>query len=615
MYLDYQANHWAFDIEGDLIPSTQIYCICATNIITKEEVQLTTYDEMREWFNQRLKEKAVFVGHNILGYDIPTMRRILGISFPSRSVVDTFLMSMLYSPSIKGGHSLAAWGRRVRSHKSEFSDFSHFSQAMLDYCQQDVNVTRLVYITLIDRMIAAGFTEKSCHLEHLSWHLVQKQKEHGFGFDEQAALKLYTHLQELEDKLKDEIYEYWPPRLEPVRVFKRPFKRDGKPSANYLKHCEVYPKVELHGAEYTAFDYVSFNIGSPPQRVEKLLALGWVPREFTKKTDKGGGGNPKPTSKGKLSASLVEFVEENDKPEVRLIARWIEINSRASMVNTWMEAYNSETKAIHGSLFITNTLRYKHSAPNTANIPAVRLDDNDVPLRGLAGVYTYEARDLWGLRDPENNVLVGVDASGIQLRILAEYLGNDRFTESVLSEDPHTANMELFKLPTRPLTKTITYATLMGAGDAKVAGEAKISLKEAKDVKKLFFEAVPELPELIAKLKAEVAKTGRITLCDGSRIMVNQDYMVIPYLLQGDESRIMRRAAVETYLQSLRREITYYKVGDIHDEHQNEVQKTRSVEFANEVCPDAFLRAGQYHNYSVPIECSAKIGLTWAETH
>src|SRR5690606_30108892 len=121
---------------------------------------------------------------------------------------------------------------------------------------------------------------------------------------------------------------------------------------------------------------------------------------------------------------------------------------------------------------------------------------------GDAGVYTYEARDLWTVRSGDR-LLVGTDAKGIQLRVLAHYLNNKKFTEAILSADPHEANKNNMGLPTRALTKTITYATLMGAGDNRIALEAKMTLKEAKEAKEIFFRQVPELPALIDKLKRQ----------------------------------------------------------------------------------------------------------------
>jgi DNA polymerase I-like protein with 3'-5' exonuclease and polymerase domains len=244
----------------------------------------------------------------------------------------------------------------------------------------------------------------------------------------------------------------------------------------------------------------------------------------------------------------------------------------------------------------------------------VRTGKDDKPLLGEAGWWTYEARDCWQTRDPAKRRLVGVDAKGIQLRVLAHYLNNSEFTANILKEDPHSANQELFELPTRSLTKTITYATLMGAGDNKVATEANLSMKEAAAVKRKFFAKVPELPRLIKRLKRELEQTGRITLCDGSKVLVSSPHMVIPYLLQGDESRIMKQAAIYVDEGVRRDGLDVLKVGDIHDEWQNDVYEG-DVERFIVLCESAFRRAGESFNYNLPIECDAKVGFTWAETH
>lgn len=155
----------------------------------------------------------------------------------------------------------------------------------------------------------------------------------------------------------------------------------------------------------------------------------------------------------------------------------------------------------------------------------------------------------------------------------------------------------------------------MGAGDGRIAEEARVSLEEAKDAKALFFEQVPELPDLIARLKSEWKKTGRITLCSGNKILVPRDYTVIPYLLQGDESQIMKQAAIYAAASIKRLKLDVLKVGDIHDEWQNDVLLEHVNPFTTIVCPDAFKRAGETFNYNLPIECDAKVGLNWASTH
>src|SRR3546814_4934796 len=90
-------------------------------------------------------------------------------------------------------------------------------------------------------------------------------------------------------------------------------------------------------------------------------------------------GFPRPFDKGKLSPSLEEFLEENPKAEVELIAKWMSINGRANMVNTWLNEWNEADNCIHGKLFVADTLRLRHQAPNTANVPAVRVKEHKDP--------------------------------------------------------------------------------------------------------------------------------------------------------------------------------------------------------------------------------------------
>jgi len=609
------SKHYAVDIEGDLIPSTRIWCLTAVNVKTEEEVVLTDVTEIKEWVDARMGDGCKFIFHNGIGYDAPTLNRILGTRLGMGVLIDTMLMSMLFSPSLDGGHSLAAWGDRLRFPKYDFNDFSRLSPEMVEYCLQDARLCRRTYISLVKKMRAAKFTELGIELEHRSWALIQQQKKNGFHFNIREAHVFYARLRNRENEIRDEILEYWPPQLEVVATYKRPYKKDGSPSANYLRHCEEYERVDVHpdrnGGEYECFAYVAFHIGSPQQRVEKLLELGWVPGP----DERTETGNPKPTDKGKLVPTLVRFVEQSGRPEPALIAKWMEVNARANMINTWIEAYNDDTNCIHGSLWLANTLRYKHSAPNTANIPAVRIGKDDRPVYGDAGAYTYEARDLWDTRDRATRRLVGVDAKGIQLRVLAHYLNNPAFTKAVLDGDPHSYNQEIGGFNTRAIAKTFIYAFLLGAGDAKVGSIIGGSTRDGKEIKSRFVNNFPGLQELLQRLEREVERTGRIRLIDGTPIIVKQPHTRLGYLLQGDESRIMKKAAILTDREIRRRRLDVLKVGDIHDEFQFDVLLAHVPIFTDEVCPTAFQQSGQFFNYRIPIDCDSKVGLTWAETH
>lgn len=629
MYLTPNDKYWIIDIETESLTPELIWVVCAVNYVTREEVTLIGYDQMTEWINARVAEGCKFIGHNIISFDAPVLNRILGTKLTIGMIIDTMIMSMIYFPDLKGGHSLDEWGARLKFPKTSFNQFDRYSPEMVQYCLNDIRLTLRVYYSLVERMRKYKFTDKGLEIEHRAWQLIQKQKKDGFAFNIQGAHELYALLRQKENEIRDKLYEHWPPTIQRVAEYGRPFKKDGSHSANFIRHSEQYQRVEISPCRerYYCYDYVAFNIGSPPQRIEKLLELGWKPREFTEK------GSPQPTRKGKLSPSLIEFVEKSGRPEPKLIAQWIEYNSRANMVNTWMEAYNERTGCIHGTLWFANTLRYKHSAPNTANIPAVRIyEDPDKdktrswkglvkeyyhkdPLLQEDGAFTYEARDLWTVRDTVNRRLVGVDAKGIQLRVLAHYLNNPDFTKEVIDGDPHSYNQQIGGFASRAIAKTFIYAFLLGAGDEKVGQIIGGSTRDGKETKERFIGNFPGLKQLLDRLEQQVKGTTRIRLCDGTPIVVQQLHTRLGYLLQGDESRIMKKAMINTWREVNRRKLDVIKVGDIHDEWQNDTLLAHVEEFTQDICPRAFADAGKFFNYNVPIDCDSKVGLTWASTH
>lgn len=609
-FYDVTDKHWVWDLETNGLQPDTIWCLGAINVTTGEEVVRKGHDEIRSWLVDRVADNSILVGHNIIAYDTFWANRILGTSVGVGRLVDTQVMSLCYSPSLAGGHSLAEWGIRLKHPKGEFNDFSALTDEMVGYCLNDCRLTRLVYLSLIDRLRSVRYSELSLDIEHRAWLLIQNQRRAGFPFNQVEANILYAKLRGIENDIRDELYVYYPPKLCLLHTFSRAYRKDGTRSANYLRHLNEYEKLEdTPEGGYRAYGYVAFNIGSPDQRVERLLELGWVPAP----DERTPTGRPRPTIKGHLVPSLQRFVDANARPEPALIARWMDINARANMINTWIEAYDDRDGRIHGSLWMANTLRYTHASPNTANIPAVR-HGPEGPLRDQEGVFTYESRDLWTCSDLNRRRLVGVDAKGIQLRVLAHYLNNPAFTEALLAGDPHTYNQSIGGFASRAIAKTFLYAYLLGAGDAKVGqiiGDTQVA---GKVVKAKFINNFPGLLELMKDLERQIERTSRITLCDGAQVIVDQPHARLGYLLQGDESRIMKKAAILVAQEIYRQGWDAVKVGDIHDEHQYDVALT-DIEAFKEYLPIAFAKAGEFFNYRLPIECSINEGLTWATTH
>tara|TARA_B100000287_G_scaffold184560_1_gene174537 strand:- start:410 stop:1000 length:591 start_codon:yes stop_codon:yes gene_type:complete len=100
------------------------------------------------------------VGHNIIGFDLPLIKRLYPFFTYPPVIIDTLLLSRLYHPNLYdidkkqewkdmptklyGSHSLEAYGYRLGLHKGDFgkdTDWQEWSKEMQDYCIQDVKVT------------------------------------------------------------------------------------------------------------------------------------------------------------------------------------------------------------------------------------------------------------------------------------------------------------------------------------------------------------------------------------------------------------------------------------------------------------------------------------------
>jgi len=208
-------------------------------------------------------------------------------------------------------------------------------------------------------------------------------------------------------------------------------------------------------------------------------------------------------------------------------------------------------------------------------------------------------------------VLVGTDASGLELRMLAHYLNRPDFTDQVVNGDPHQYNADVVGI-TRPQAKTLIYAIMYGAAAPKIAATLKVSVKEGAYVRTMFLEKLG-LKDLIDECQRE-QKMGRIELVDGSQVICPSPHAALNYKLQGGGARVMAYSSILADIQVRKKGWDVLKVGDIHDEDQTD----SAID-----CADSFGKmrvwsiqeAGRRLELNVPLDAEYKIGNTWAETH
>ena len=153
-----------FDLETDglLYNVSKIHCLAIYDFNTQKTLAYNDQGNEEPIVRgiQRLADADCIVGHNIIGYDIPVIRKFYPWFDTPTNVVDTLLLSRLYHPNMMevdkkqnwkhmplklyGRHSLESYGYRLSEFKGEFSkdtDWKNWSQEMEDYCIQDVHVT------------------------------------------------------------------------------------------------------------------------------------------------------------------------------------------------------------------------------------------------------------------------------------------------------------------------------------------------------------------------------------------------------------------------------------------------------------------------------------------
>jgi len=576
------SSEIVFDIETDGLKPTKLWCIVAKS--TTGEIKKFPPNKIEEGIDY-LKSADTLVGHNIIGYDIPVIKKLLGVELKNK-VYDTLVMSRLANPSQENGHSLKNWGYKTGYHKLESPDsFEEYTPEMLKYCSQDVLLNELVYERLKKDTVLFG--KESIELEHKVAEIIQQQRENGFAFDEKAAMTLLADLQHRIEEVKEEVRVTFKPKWVDDKLVKPYVKKDGDLSKRGLTDEEYDNCLWFGNTEpFMRKKLVDFNLGSRKQIGEYLTDFGWKPKRFT------------PTGQPIVDEGTLKKIKHI--PEAQLIAEFLLLQKRIAQISSWIDAV--EGNRIHGAVISNGAItgRMTHRSPNTAQIPSVRQP------------FGKECRACWTV--DEGNVLLGIDASGLELRMLAHYMNDEEFTNEILNGDVHTANQKLAGLKTRDVAKTFIYALMYGAGDARLGNVMNASVKAGKKARELFFENKPAFKKLNDKVKSTAKVRGYLKGLDKRVLWIRNEHASLNTLLQSAGAIVMKKALVllDEYL--IERNLEYKFVANIHDEWQMEVPKDIADEVGR-LGVEAIVEAGNFFNLRCPLDGEYKYGRDWSETH
>jgi DNA polymerase I-like protein with 3'-5' exonuclease and polymerase domains len=214
---------------------------------------------------------------------------------------------------------------------------------------------------------------------------------------------------------------------------------------------------------------------------------------------------------------------------------------------------------------------------------------------------------------PKGKKLVGFDASGLELRMLAHYMDDEDYTNEILTGDIHTANQIAAGLKERSQAKTFIYAFLYGAGDAKIGSVVGGSARDGNALKQRFLSNTPALASLRERVGRAVGK-GYLIGLDGRKLWVRSEHSALNTLLQAAGAIVMKKALVLLDEQAKGQDFNFKFVGNVHDEVQAEVDEQQAEAFG-ELAVSCLKQAGEAFGLRCPLDGEYKIGDNWSETH
>ena len=542
------------DIETDGFDPSHIWCVGTEDVDTGETRLFLESDRLK--FREFMRDVEEVLGFNVLQFDLPILDSLWGVRVPVDQVTDVLILCQLEQPGREGGNSLEAWGGRLRFPKMDMEkeDFYRgYTEDMGIYCMNDVKLTVKLYHH-ITSVMSGRFSKDSIRLEHQVKAITSRQEVNGFYLDEFKAMSLSADFSERLTEITEKMQEIFPP-----------------------KEIQLKTKVK----------YEPFNPGSRKQIAERLMERGWVPEKHTEK--------------GNVVVDETTLASI-DMDEAKVLAEYLMLQKRAAQVKSWLGAINPKTGRVHGRVLTLQTItgRMAHASPNMAQVPAVY------------SPYGAECRGCWTVPS-DKKVLVGIDASSIELRMLCHYMKDEDYTTQVVSGDIHTYNQQLAELPSRDQAKTFIYALLYGAGAAKIGSIIGKGAAEGQEIMDRFFLNLSSFQDLKTKVN-KAAERGWIAGLDKRTLHIRTVHASLNTLLQGGSPILMKRALVIFDELIKEQGLNAIFVANVHDEWQLEVDKDHG-DVVGKLGVDAIKRAGDYYKLRCPLDGEYKVGTSWAETH
>ncbi|RDU69918.1 DNA polymerase I [Helicobacter cholecystus] len=502
--------------------------------------------------------KHPIIGHN-LKFDYLVAKHNFSLT-PQKGMLDSMLLAWLYDSGFPVGldRQMLKWfDYKMLSFDEVVKKGENFSQVVLEEASRYACEDAVATYCLYERLKSEFENQNLHHLLELAYTL------------EFPMIKTLAEMESEGIKIDVEFFES-------LRVI-------------------ATKNIAEYSSEVFSLAQETFNLNSPSQLsiilFEKLGLQG-------SKQVKGGY-----STQESVLEKLVDI-----HPIITPILRYREANKlRNTYIDPLLKLAKQEDRVFTSFLQTgTATGRLSSKSPNLQNIP----------VRTEAGKKIRQ-----GFIAREGNVLLSVDYSQIELRLLAHFSQDPSLIQSFKEgKDIHAQTaLKIFgSEEKRAIAKSINFGLIYGMGAKKLAETLKISLKEAKEYIQNYFENFPTVKNFLKFQEESIQNVGYAQTLLGHRRYFDfrdaTDFQKANYLREGINS-IFQGSAADLIKLSMN------KIGDfiegsaikmliqVHDELIFELPEEGAQEKAKEI---AEIMNGVY-TLRVPLECGVALGKNWAE--
>lgn len=664
-----KKSYRIFDIETDglLDEVSKIHCLSYRDYSDKEISEIKTVTDYTEIFNL-FKDDVVWVGHNIIRYDLIVLEKLLGLSLEGIQTVDTLGLSWyLYNDRLL--HGLESWGEDFGVPKPKVEDWKNLSiEEYINRCEEDVKINFNLFLIQMEYLYHLyDSDEKGINslIKYVNFKMdcLKDQEELGIPLDIETTKKNLQLITEEFDSRTKALSNAMPKSLGKI-VRKKPkqmFRKDGTLSAlgeswiDYLERNNLPTDSEEIREEP--------NPGSPVQIKEWLDILGWVPQLY--KTSKNTGLDV-PQVSLPWGQGLCPSVKDlySIEPELENLDGYYRARHRRGILESFLEM-ERDGKVYSKAHGLTNTLRLTHSRP-IVNLPKVSVffgkeirECLTVPNKNyeMVGcdissledntkqhyIYYYDPKYVEEMRVPgfDPHLEIGVLASIITEQE-AEFYKEAKKMDSLTKEEEERYKSIDTK---RDTSKTANFACTYGAGGAKVAETAKIPIEDGYKLHEVYWERNKAVKQFADDAKTRLIRYSYPILARKHTGIINEDgkreYVMVPRIITKTQqwvrnpisgfwiflkeekdtfSTINQNSGVfffDTFLQYVREELSKYNIKVIfqyHDELMIIFPKFLRKNIEN-ILNLAIQKTNDKLKLNVYIGISMDFGQNYAEVH